>query len=448
MSKLQVDKISSDNPHIIFGGKEQLDLSSSPSDIILPRGTTAQRPTTVANGLVPGGLYFNTDYNVLQYFTGWEWRGIDGSRDYSTDGIAFYIDAANPESFTKENIFSKWIYYSTGASNSNRLVNNGVHLYNNSTGWVGYFQAKINTAVRHYIEFEVWATEDNTVLVLDNDGVDNNAFNRSITVGTAVETKRYEINFTTTGSSEFFFRRDSGGDIWMTNVRLYSARTDEIKNVGSVNTHYGETRAKGGLTWSPDNYGVWVFDGSDDFIELPDFDRGDPLSDSTTTENGDSFMRSGPNFLSISMEMVIKQVGTNKSLEIFGTSNPNSSHPDSGFAYFPASQGFFFYRFVNAGGDRPHIKATTSVNLTDGNWHHFIGTFDQQTGYARLYRNGNLVSESNTTTLSSSYQGNFGGNATSYAFNGNMGLARIYSRALTAVEVKRNFDSIKFRYGL
>ena len=38
------------------------------------------------------------------------------------------------------------------------------------------------------------------------------------------------------------------------------------------------------------------------------------------------------------------------------------------------TQGFFFYRFVQEGGDRPHVRATdTSVNLSDGNWHHFVG---------------------------------------------------------------------------
>lgn len=448
MSKLKVDKISSDNPHILLGGTEQFDLSSSPSDICLPGGTTSQRPTTVANGLVPGGLYYNYDDKLIQYFNGWEWRGIEGSRDYTTDGLSFYIDAASPESYTKENIFSKWTYYSSGASYSNRLVNNGVHIYNTYNTWIGYFEAKINTAVKHYIEFEVWATEDNTVLVLDNDGIDNNSFNRSITVGTQVETKIYEINYTTTGLSQFYFRRDSGGSIWMTNVRLYSAYIDEYKNVGNLNTHWGNIRALNGVTWNPGNYGHWIFDGSNDYIDLPDFDRGDDVKDSSSSNNGDAFMNNGPNFLSISMEMVIKQVGTNKALEIFGTSPTCNSTPDSGFAYFPANQGFFFYRFVNTGGDRPHVRAGTSVNLTDGNWHHFIGTYDQQTGYSRLYRNGTLVSENNSSTLSSSFQGNFGGNATSYAFNGNLGLARIYSRALTYEEVQRNFNSIRFRYGL
>ena len=111
------------------------------------------------------------------------------------------------------------------------------------------------------------------------------------------------------------------------------------------------------------------------------------------------------------MEMIVKQVGTNKALEIYGTESTCSSYPNSGFAYFPGSQGFFFYRFVQEGGDRPHVRATdTSVNLSDGNWHHFVGTYDEMTGYARLYRNGNLVSENNSSTQSSSFQGNFGGN--------------------------------------
>ena len=58
MSKLKVDKLDSDNSHIVFGGTEHLDLSSNQGDMRLPRGTTDQRPTTEANGLVRGALYY------------------------------------------------------------------------------------------------------------------------------------------------------------------------------------------------------------------------------------------------------------------------------------------------------------------------------------------------------------------------------------------------------
>ena len=70
-----------------------------------------------------------------------------------------------------------------------------------------------------------------------------------------------------------------------------------------------------------------------------------------------------------------------KALEIYGTESTCSSYPNSGFAYFYGSQGFFFYGVVQESGDRPRASTDTSVNLSDGNWHHFVGTYDEMTGY-------------------------------------------------------------------
>ena len=205
MSKIKVDTLDSDNSLIVFGGAEHLDLSSNQGDMRLPRGTTDQRPTTEATGLKRGALYFNTDYNKLQYFNGWSWRGVDGSRDYVTEGLRLNLDAASPESFTKENLFKLpgWTFYSSGASYSSRLDNYGVHIYNNYNSWIGYFETNINQAQTYYLEFDVWATTDGTQLVLDNDGINNNAFNHTFTVGTQVQKARRTITFSTTISIYF-----------------------------------------------------------------------------------------------------------------------------------------------------------------------------------------------------------------------------------------------------
>lgn len=462
MSKIKIDSLDSDNNLIVFGGTEELDLSSSQGDIRLPSGTTDQRPTTSAAGLKLGALYYNTDYNKLQYFNGWSWRGVDGSRDYVTKGLRMNLDAASIESFTKQNIFKLpgWNYYGSGTSYSQRQPNHGVHLYSNYSTWVGQFEANINTAQDYILQFTAYADQDGSSLVLDNDGINNNAFNQTYTVNREAQTFIKTCTYTTTGNTKHYFRRAGGGNIWLSNVRLFSPFQDEIKNEEAV-YRYGSIRAENGVKWMSGDYGHWNFDGSNDYFDLPDFDLGrghnDYGGDSTHRQNNETSTsaeqfqgwQSGMNSLSCSMEMIVKQVGTNKALEIFGTESICQSHPNSGFAYFPGSQGFFFYRFVNEGGDRPHVRATdNSVNLADGNWHHFVGTYDEMTGYARLYRNGNLISENNSSTLSSSFQGNFGGNATSYAFNGKAAVIRMYSKVLTLEEVKRNFNATKFRYGL
>jgi hypothetical protein len=447
MSILKVDSLDSDNKHIIFGGIEQLDLSSNKSDIIIPRGTSESRPRTSSNGLITGALYYNTDLKKLQYYNGWEWRNTDGSRDYVEDGLVFYIDAANPESFTKENVFQPWTYYGSGSTHTLRLDNNGVVLYNTSTDWVGYFDSYINTALLYYLEFEYWSDVDGSVLVLDNDGVNNNSFNQTFTADTYLKKAIIPISYTSTGLSQFFFRRDSGGNIWLQNVRLFNAYQDEYKNVG-VNTFWGEIRAQNGVTWNPEALGCWIFDGSNDWIKIPDFSREDTRFDSSSANTGDSLWNNPPNLQSVTMEIVLKQ-NSSKALEVFGTDSIVNIAPDAGFSFFPGSNGFMFVRFVEEGGDRPHRRARdVGANLSDGNWHYYTGTYSRVDDVIRLYKNGTLVDESRSTNLSSSFQGNIGGQATSYAFNGRLALAKIYSKALTASEVKRNFNSVRHRFGL
>jgi hypothetical protein len=149
---------------------------------------------------------------------------------------------------------------------------------------------------------------------------------------------------------------------------------------------------------------------------------------------------------------VIKQnINNNKALEVFGTHNTTSSFPQSGFAYFPANQGLFFYRFFSGSGDRPHLRAgstANTINLSDGNWHHLIGTYKYDSNTVAFYHNGQFIQSSNSQVNSSSFQGNIGGNATSYALNGDVGLARIYRKTLDQTDVTKNYNSLKDRFSI
>ena len=205
---------------------------------------------------------------------------------------------------------------------------------------------------------------------------------------------------------------------------------------GGLNTRWTDTSGynnhaemQNDPTWEPQSGGCFYFDGSNDWFDIPDF-----------------------NLMNISMELVIKQnINNNKSLEVFGTHTICSSFPQSGFAYFPTGSGLFFYRFINGSGDRPHVRIGTTgntINLTDGNWHHLTGTYDIQTNTVTFYHNGSFVSSSSSQVNSSSFQGNIGGNATSYAFNGRIAIARIYNKVLTADEVAQNYNATKARFGL
>lgn len=444
MSKIKVDNIFSDNDLISFvPGDVSLDMSSSNESLNPPRGTTTTRPTTSSSGLVKGALRFNTTLNSLQYFTGWEWRGVDGTTDYLNESLVFYIDPANPNSWFRGNLYGLgWSDYQSNSANYIVNSSTSVTLKNTSNGWVGYWRASITTTGTYYITFDYSADKDGCILVIDNDGINDNIMNATLTANKKPQTYISAVNFTTTGTSDLFMRRDvsgSTGNITVSNVKLFYSRSDQIKDLSGVEA--GAIRMLGNVTWEPNNYGILSFNGSTSYIDLPEYSAERPNPD--TSLGSRSW-----NLWDVSMEIVVKQ-DSSKSLELFGTSTVGNTYPDAGFAYFPGGIGLIFYRFMNEAGDRPHRRAgVTNVSLSDGNWWHLLGTFDSSSGTSRLYINGSLVASTTTTSFTSSYQGDLGGNGTSYAYNGKVGLARIYNKALSASEVLRNYNSCKFRYGL
>jgi hypothetical protein len=105
-------------------------------------------------------------------------------------------------------------------------------------------------------------------------------------------------------------------------------------------------------------------------------------------------------------------------------------------------------------------NGTTSINspstpVTTGVWYQIVGVWTNiATNSIALYKNGALVGSSshsfasvkNTTTPL--YLGNYNGNEFAQQFEGDMGIVRMYSRALSAAEIQNNFDADKALYGL
>jgi hypothetical protein len=105
-------------------------------------------------------------------------------------------------------------------------------------------------------------------------------------------------------------------------------------------------------------------------------------------------------------------------------------------------------------------NGTTSVNspstsVTTGVWYQIVGVWTNVASNSiALYKNGVLVGSNshsfasikNTTTPL--YLGNYNGNEFAQQFEGDMGVVRIYSKALSAVEVQNNYDANEALYGL
>jgi hypothetical protein len=96
------------------------------------------------------------------------------------------------------------------------------------------------------------------------------------------------------------------------------------------------------------------------------------------------------------------------------------------------------------------VQNDGNVSLNDGNYHYYGLTYDGST--KRSYIDGVQVgTQSITGTLTTSFSnrrlGRFGGD-TSYYAHGLMGSYNIYNRALTASEVLQNYNATKGRFGL
>ena len=99
-----------------------------------------------------------------------------------------------------------------------------------------------------------------------------------------------------------------------------------------------------------------------------------------------------------------------------------------------------------ASADQNYLYTTTT--LPDNNWYHIATTFDSSYNW-KIYLNG--VQEASTTLTANPYQISsvfrIGLGDSRYA-NGQISIARTYSRALTADEVLRNFNATRSRYGI
>ena len=90
----------------------------------------------------------------------------------------------------------------------------------------------------------------------------------------------------------------------------------------------------------------------------------------------------------------------------------------------------------------------SSTTVTNGQYYHVVATFDS--GYNwKIYING--VLENETTLTSNPYQNSSSisiGRGDSRTMNGELPIAKIYNRTLTASEVKSNFNAIKGRFNI
>jgi len=218
----------------------------------------------------------------------------------------------------------------------------------------------------------------------------------------------------------------SGPDLVQDGLVLALDAADKNSYVGSGTTwrDLSGTVNSGSLTNGPtfsgDNGGVIVFDGTNDYINIPN------NSSFNVTDN-------------ISVEMWVR-IETTQSNNL-------------GFLIKYAN-GYLFYvingkfRFDSRNGDGTYYITIGTTNIQDGVWKYLVG---QKSGLSyKVYVNG--VLEGSTTAnsvgnIASNVDLRLGTDDGTY-LNGRIGTFKIYNRVLTATEILQNYNVQKTRFGL
>ena len=187
-----------------------------------------------------------------------------------------------------------------------------------------------------------------------------------------------------------------------------------------------------GPTFSNDNGGSIVFDGTDDIVLAPPVNTLGAL----------------PNHV---WEIWIKSPGLGTGMSLGGL-----ICPDYGMVSYITGDGNISYVLYSSDTSSYILSIGTSgVNCFDNKWHHIICT-RQNNGTGKIYVDGQLKVESGNTgnwsgiTVWSSMNTSIGRNPNDafYYLKGNIAIAKIYNISFSTEQVLQNYNAQKSRFGL
>ena len=116
----------------------------------------------------------------------------------------------------------------------------------------------------------------------------------------------------------------------------------------------------------------------------------------------------------------------------------------------PAQTESYELLFNASAGIRFHVTSSPidyNSAIVANTWYHVVGTYDGTT--ARIYLNGEAVASGSRTAGSNSVPFRIGASPRGANYNnGDIARAFIYSRALSASEIKQNFNALRGRFGI
>ena len=345
-----------------------------------------------------------------------------------TDGLKFAIDAGSERSYPRLTPAAVWYDYSGGLAAGRYTIENSVQPYtirlNTSfASWVGYYRVAVPSAENYTIMFD-YVADASSSLVLDNDGVDDNNWNATISVTTTVQTYNVTKAVTTTGNIDFYTRRNSGGNITISNFRFF--KSDTVFDLAGANT--------GTLTnsvgFNSGNGGAFTFDGVDQYITVPN-------STELNTPLGATF------------DIWIYPTAFGEILSR-GTSDSGTT-PDNP-RVFVGSTGAIYFDWSRPGADT-YVDSVAGV-VTYNAWNNIVGVAipGQQ---LRVYVNGvepsyGTVSNTMPTPIQNTADPLIigGVNWIPRYVTGKIANVKLYNKALSSTERSQNYNAQKSRYGL
>lgn len=167
------------------------------------------------------------------------------------------------------------------------------------------------------------------------------------------------------------------------------------------------------------------------------------VADSTTLEPGTG---------DFTVEMWLRySVIAGQTRTVLSKTNNGGGEADWSYGFRTSAGGLVYFEVGN--GTNSVTSPTSSV--TTGVWYQIVGVWTNiASNSIALYRNGTLISSNSHTFTSVKnstnplYIGNYNGGEFVQQFAGNIGIIRIYNKALSAAEVLNNYDANKATYGL